>query len=57
MINQDLAVIQGIQERIGQQPILETLIYIGNNTQEFTIRELRSYYRVMAEFRALFQAK
>ena len=57
MINQDLAVIQGIQERIGQQPILETLIYIGNNTQEFTIRELRSYYRVMAEFRAFFQAK
>lgn len=56
MINQDLKVIAGIQERIGQQPILETLVYISNNTQEFTIAELRSYYRVMAEFRALFQA-
>jgi hypothetical protein len=54
MINKDLAVIAGIQERLGQLPVLETLIYIENNTNEFTIAELRSFYNVMAQFRALF---
>ena len=54
MINQDLKVIAGIQERLGQLPVLETLIYIENNTNEFTIAELRSFYNVMAQFRALF---
>lgn len=54
MINQDLKVIAGIQERLGQLPILETLIYIENNTNEFTIAELRSFYNVMSQFRALF---
>jgi len=33
MINQDLKVIAGIQERLGQLPVLETLIYIDNNTK------------------------
>jgi hypothetical protein len=56
MINRDLAVIAGIQERLGQLPVLETLIYIENNTGEFTIAELRSFYNVMAQFRALFAA-
>jgi len=56
MINQDLKVIAGIQERLGQLPVLETLIYIENNTQEFTISELRSFYNVMSQFRALFAA-
>lgn len=56
MINRDLAVIAGIQERLGQLPVLETLIYIENNTDEFTIAELRSFYNVMAQFRALFAA-
>ncbi len=56
MINQDLKVIAGIQERLGQLPVLETLIYIENNTNEFTIAELRSFYNVMAQFRALFSA-
>ncbi len=56
MINQDLKVIAGIQERLGQLPVLETLIYIENNTSEFTIAELRSFYAVMAQFRALFAA-
>ena len=54
MINRDLAVISGIQERLGQLPVLETLIYIERNTQEFTIAELRSFYNVMSQFRALF---
>lgn len=56
MINKDLAVIAGIQERLGQLPVLETLIYIENNTDEFTLAELRSFYNVMAQFRALFAA-
>jgi hypothetical protein len=56
MINNDLKVIAGIQERLGQLPVLETLIYIENNTQEFTIAELRSFYNVMSQFRALFAA-
>ena len=56
MINQDLKVIAGIQERLGQLPVLETLIYIENNSQEFTIAELRSFYNVMSQFRALFSA-
>ena len=56
MITQDLNVIAGIQERLGQLPILETLIYIENNTGEFTISELRSFYNVMSQFRALFAA-
>ena len=54
MIKQDLNVIAGIQQRLGQLPILETLVYIENNTQEFTIAELRSFYNVMSQFRALF---
>jgi hypothetical protein len=56
MINKDLAVIAGIQERLGQLPVLETLIYMENNTDEFSIAELRSFYSVMAQFRALFAA-
>ncbi len=56
MINKDLAVIAGIQERLGQLPVLETLIYIENNTDEFSIAELRSFYNVMSQFRALFAA-
>lgn len=54
MINKDLAVIAGIQERLGQLPVLETLMYIENNTSEFSMAELRSFYNVMAQFRALF---
>ena len=56
MINKDLAVIAGIQERLGQLPLLETLIYIETNTDEFSLRELRSFYNVMSQFRALFAA-
>ena len=56
MINQDLKVIAGIQERLGQLPVLETLIYIENNSNEFSLSELRSFYNVMAQFRALFAA-
>lgn len=56
MITQDLKVIAGIQERLGQLPVLETLMYIENNTAEFTIAELRSFYSVMSQFRALFAA-
>ena len=52
-MNQDLSVVEAVQQRLGLG-LLETLIYIEQNTQEFTIRELRSYYRVMSQFRALF---
>jgi len=54
MINKDLAVIAGIRERLGQLPVLETLMYIENNTDEFSMAELRSFYNVMSQFRALF---
>jgi hypothetical protein len=54
MITQDLKVIAGIQERLGQLPVLETLMYIERNTAEFTIAELRSFYSVMGQFKALF---
>lgn len=54
-MNQDLSVVEGLQQRLGMG-LLETLIYIENNTGEFTIRELRSYYRVMGQFRAMFSA-
>lgn len=52
--SKDLAVIDGINERLGRIGTLETLIYIENNTQEFTLRELRSFYAVMTGFRELF---
>ncbi len=48
--------IAGIQERLGQLPVLETLIYIENNSNEFTLAELRSFYNVMSQFRAMFSA-
>ena len=54
-MNQDLSVVEAVQQRLGLG-LLETLIYIEQNTPEFTIRELRSYYRVMAQFRAMFSA-
>lgn len=53
-MTKDLAIIEGLQQRLGGKGLLETLIYIEQNTQEFSIAELRSYFRVMAEFRALF---
>lgn len=55
-MNQDLSVVEAVQQRLGLG-LLETLIYMEQNTGEFTIAELRSYFRVIAEFRALFQAK
>lgn len=57
LIKQDLAVIKGISERLGygQGKMLETLMYIESNTQEFTLAELRSFYNVMSGFREMFQ--
>jgi hypothetical protein len=52
MIQQDLKIIEGIGARL-DQPMLETLMYIQDNTDEFTLAELRSFYRVMADFRRL----
>jgi hypothetical protein len=52
-MNQDIRVIEGLQKRL-DKGLLETLIYIEQNPGEFTIAELRSYFRVIGEFRLLF---
>lgn len=52
--SKDLAVIDGINERLGRIGTLETLMYIENNSQEFSLSELRSFYTVMAGFREMF---
>jgi hypothetical protein len=49
--------VNGIQERLSQMPLLETLIYMEGHTDEFTLAELRDFYTVMAEFQKLFAIK
>jgi len=36
-----------------QMPMLETLLYIREHTEEFSLAELRDYYIVMADFERL----
>jgi hypothetical protein len=54
MITEELAVVQAIKEQL-MLPMLETLQYIGEHTEEFSLSELRCYYKVMAEFEKLLQ--
>ena len=54
MITEDINVIEGIKARLNTG-MLETMIYIDANSEEFTLAELRAYFRVMAEFQKLFE--
>ena len=49
-----LATVQAISEQL-EMPMLETLMYIQSHTSEFSLRELRDYYVVMAGFQKLFE--
>lgn len=52
MITQALETVNAIKEQL-QMPMLETLMYIGDHTEEFSLAELRDYYTVMADFQKL----
>jgi hypothetical protein len=54
MITEDINVIEGIKARLNTG-MLETMIYIDANSEEFTLAELRAYFRVKAEFQKLFE--
>ena len=54
MIKEDLNVIEGIKARLNTG-MLETMIYIDANSEEFSLAELRAYFRVRAEFQKLFE--
>ena len=54
MITEDINVIEGIKARLNMG-MLETMIYIDANSEEFTLAELRAYFRVKAEFQKLFE--
>jgi hypothetical protein len=53
-IKEDLAVVQAISEQL-QLPMLETLMHIDANSEEFSLAELRAYFRVKAQFQKLFE--
>jgi hypothetical protein len=53
-IKEDLAVVQAISEQL-QMPMLETLMYIDARNKEFSLAELRAYFRVKAQFQKLFE--
>jgi hypothetical protein len=55
-IGEDLAVVQAIGEQL-QLPMLETLIYIDDNRDEFSQFELGCFHRVFNDFRKLFAPK
>lgn len=55
LFNRDYQVIQGIQQRLGDLGLLETLTYMESNTAEFSLAELRSFYHIMSEMRQLFE--
>jgi hypothetical protein len=52
MITQALETVTAISQQL-QMPMLETLLYIRRNTEEFSLAELRDYYIVMADFEKL----
>jgi hypothetical protein len=54
MITEDINIIEGIKARLNTD-MLETMIYIDANSEEFTLAELRAYFRVRAEFQKLFE--
>jgi len=52
MITQALETVTAISQQL-QMPMLETLLYIREHTDEFSLTELRDYYIVMADFEKL----
>ena len=54
MIAEDLKVIEGIKVRLNTG-MLETLMYMDANSEEFTLAELKAYFRVKAQFQKLFE--
>jgi hypothetical protein len=53
-ISEALPVVQAISEQL-QLPMLETLMYIDANSEEFSLAELKAYFKVKAEFQKLFE--
>jgi hypothetical protein len=54
MITEDLKVIEGIKARLNIG-MLETLMYMDANSEEFSLAELRAFFRVKAQFQKLFE--
>ena len=54
MITEDLKVIEGIKARLNIG-MLETMVYMDANSEEFSLAELRAYFRVKAQFQKLFE--
>jgi hypothetical protein len=52
MITEALETVTAISQQMSL-PMLETLIYIKEHTDEFSLRELRDFYIVMADFEKL----
>jgi hypothetical protein len=52
MITQSLETVTAISQQL-QMPMLETLLYIREHTEEFSFAELLDYYIVMADFEKL----
>jgi hypothetical protein len=55
-LTEALATVQAISEQL-DMPMLETLMYIREHTEEFSMMELSHYYRVMADFQRLLAPK
>jgi hypothetical protein len=56
MITQALETVTAISQQL-QMPMLETLMYIKEHTDEFNFTELRDYFIVMADFEKLLAPK
>jgi len=56
MITEALETVTAISQQL-QMPMLETLMYIGEHTEEFSLRELRDYYIAMEQFERLLAPK
>lgn len=56
MIAQALETVTAISQQL-QMPMLETLMYIREHTDEFSLTELRDYYIAMADFEKLLSPK
>ena len=56
MIEQALETVNAISQQL-EMPMLETLMYIREHTEDFSLAELRDYYIVMADFEKLLSPK
>ena len=54
MITEDINVIEGIKARLNTG-MLETMVYMDVNSEEFSLAELRAFFRVKAQFQKLFE--